>query len=141
MSLMVYLVVLMIVIGIISSFTRFFYKNVDESAVFLNNSEQYLRFLTYFTQDINSKKIELAQVDTKSAILNFEDGNTHEYNYSNKCIYYMQKDNKGNIQKKVKICDNVTDCSFEYNEESSILNSIIEFDNVKIYKNIFRFFK
>lgn len=54
-SLIIYIIVLAILIGMISMFTQYFYKNTDETIVTNNTSEQYTRFIAYLTKDVNSR--------------------------------------------------------------------------------------
>ena len=61
-SLIVYIIVLLIVIGMISTFTKYFYKNADEIVISNNSSENYSRFITYLTDDVNSRKYSICRI-------------------------------------------------------------------------------
>lgn len=54
-SLVVYIIVLSVVIGTISLMVNYFYKNTGESVILSNSSEAYSRFITYISEDINSR--------------------------------------------------------------------------------------
>ena len=55
-TLIIYVIVLTIVIGTASMLMRYFYRNTDETIISKNSTSQYSRFLTYITDDINSRK-------------------------------------------------------------------------------------
>ena len=54
-SLMVYLIVLTVVIGTASMLMKYFYKNEKETTLSTKTSNQYTRFVTYITEDVNSR--------------------------------------------------------------------------------------
>lgn len=54
-TLIVYVIVLTVVIGTASMLMKYFYRNTDETVLSKNTSSQYARFLTYITDDINSR--------------------------------------------------------------------------------------
>lgn len=55
-SLIIYIIVLTIVIGTMSMIIKYFYKNMDETVISSNTSDQYSRFIAYISSDINSRK-------------------------------------------------------------------------------------
>lgn len=55
-TLIIYVIVLTIVIGTASMLMKYFYRNADETIISKNSTSQYSRFLTYITDDINSRK-------------------------------------------------------------------------------------
>lgn len=55
-SLLIYLIVLLVVIGTISLIIKYFYKNIDETVISSDTSDQYSRFVAYMSSDINSRK-------------------------------------------------------------------------------------
>ena len=55
-SLIIYVIVLSVVIGTASIFIKYFYNNVDDTVVSKKNSSNYLRFIEYLTDDVNSRK-------------------------------------------------------------------------------------
>ena len=55
-SLLIYIIVMTVVIGTISSVMKYFYKNTDEVILSSDTAEQYSRFVAYMTDDINSRK-------------------------------------------------------------------------------------
>ena len=55
-SLIIYILVLSVVIGTASIFIKYFYNNVNETVISKKNPSNYLRFVEYITDDINSRK-------------------------------------------------------------------------------------
>lgn len=55
-SLIIYILVLSVVIGTTSIFIKYFYNNVDDTVISKKNSSNYLRFVEYITDDVNSRE-------------------------------------------------------------------------------------
>ena len=55
-SLIIYILVLSVVIGTTSIFIKYFYNNVDDAVISKKNSSNYLRFVEYITDDVNSRE-------------------------------------------------------------------------------------
>ena len=55
-SLITYVIILSIVIGTSSILIRYFYINTEETVISKKTADQYSRFITYLTDDINSRK-------------------------------------------------------------------------------------
>lgn len=55
-SLITYVIILSIVIGTSSILIRYFYINTEETVISKRTADQYSRFITYLTDDINSRK-------------------------------------------------------------------------------------
>lgn len=55
-SLLVYIIVMTVVIGTVSSVMKYFYKNTNEVTLSSDTAEQYSRFVAYITDDTNSRK-------------------------------------------------------------------------------------
>lgn len=56
MSVVIYIIVLTTIVGMMSTLTRYFYNNTEETIILSNTAEQNTRFLSYITNDINSRK-------------------------------------------------------------------------------------
>ena len=56
-SVIIYVIVLLVVIGTVSTLTGYLYKNTDELVISNNSQTQYTRFIQYLTQDTNSTQI------------------------------------------------------------------------------------
>lgn len=135
-SLVVYVIVLMIVIGLMSGFSRYFYKNVNQITVIEISDEQYTRFIAYLTKDINRDDITFTKTNTENEesyiILKFKGDVEHQYLYLNKTIYYVDK----NKNKKIVLCGNVSSCDFQYNDTSKILTINIKIENKEYSKTL-----
>ncbi len=105
-SLIIYIIVMLITISIISVFSSFFYKNVDEIGNKVEPSAEITRFNSFFVSDINkttnSKVLECYKSqDLSESYVILEDGT--QYTYKHGGIY----------RGKVKICDNIYQMYFE----------------------------
>lgn len=118
-SLVIYIVGLVIVIGIMATFTGHFYQNVDDVVITQNADEEYSKFLAYLTNDANSENLEFVQSGVNGQtciILKFKDGQEHQYIYQNNKIYYLSIDEQE--EKKIILCSDVSVINvFDYSEE------------------------
>lgn len=108
-SLVIYIVGLVIIIGLMSTFTGYFYKNVKEVTIKQSAQEQYTKFLSYLTKDVNSENLTFVQTGVNSQdciILKFNNGDEHQYVYQNNNIYYLNIDDEN--EKKITLCNNVS---------------------------------
>ena len=55
-SLIVYVIILLISVGVISGFVGYFYHNTDETIVSTNSADQHVKFLTYMSENINMRE-------------------------------------------------------------------------------------
>lgn len=117
-SLVVYIMGLVIIVGLMSVFTGYFYKNLNEITVKQNSQEQYTNFLSYLTKDVNSNNLTFVQSGVNGQdciILKFDNGEEHQYIHQNNNIYYLKSDNQN--EKKILLCSNVSsNCVFSYSE-------------------------
>ena len=132
-SLIIYMIVFSVVIGITAMLTGYFRNNIDELSVPKDSPEQYTRFTTYLTNDINS--INFKSIETEDSILKITllDETEHQYLYNNEKIYYVEINNKGNIQKKVTLCNNIKYTRFSYEENK--LKTIITIGEITYNNN------
>ena len=127
-SLVIYVIVLMIVISIMSVFSRNFYKGSKELAIKDISKEQYTKFLSYITKDINSEELRFIKSGTISEnepylIFKFENEKEHQYILTNDNIYFL--DINDTQPKKILLCQNAsTDEThpFEYSELDKKIN-------------------
>ena len=120
-SILIYVIGMAIVIGIISSLTSFFYKNIDVSEINDDSATQYTKFSSIFLEEIN--KENNAVIDCKTTTENgekisyiiFYTGN--QYTFKNNSIY----------KNKIKICQNIDDCDFSYSFVDSIYKIKVNF--------------
>lgn len=102
-SIIVYIIIMLVVIGIISIITAFFYNNVEEVGKNVNPSQEFTRFNGYFIEDLNRSNIEILECkesEGESYVI-LSDGT--QYTFKNQGLYRGQ----------VKICDNIKEMKFE----------------------------
>lgn len=104
-SLIIYILGMIIVIGIIATFTSFFYKNMNIENI-NKNTTQYTKFSSIFIQEINKQGnyiVDYKKLEDNSSYIIFASGNQYTFMQENKSIY------KNNI----KICKDIETCSFD----------------------------
>ena len=124
-SLVIYIICLVIVIGLMSSFTGYFFKNTNEVTINQNADEQYTKFLSYITKDVNTDDLIYAKTGVNSTdciIFKFETGIEHQYVFANGNIYYISIENQN--EKKITMCENVV--------KSANNTPIFSYENSKI---------
>ena len=110
-SLVIYIICLTIVIGLMSNFTGYFFKNTKEVTISQNADEQYTKFLSYITKDVNTDcliyiKTGVDDVNNVDYIIfKFETGIEHQYVLASENIYYISIENQN--EKKITMCENV----------------------------------
>ena len=135
-SLVIYVIVLMIVIALMSGFSGYFNKNINQITIKEENNEQFTRFLAYLTKDINNENIKFAKTgqenDIEYIIIKFEENEEHQYLYKKDSIYYINEAKN----KKIRICNNVNSCDFEYDNTNKILTVNIVINNEEYSKSL-----
>lgn len=127
-SLVIYVIVLMIVISIMSVFAGYFFKNTKEITIKEISNEEYTKFLSYITKDINEDDLYFVKsgttsMDEKYLIFKFENGKEHQYILENDSIYFL--DINESTPKKILLCQNVLNNGthpFEYSESEKKIN-------------------
>ena len=137
-SLVIYVIVLMIVIGLMSNFSGYFYKNTNNITIKENYEEQYTKFLAYITKDINSDQLNFVKTGTDSEkkylIFIFKDGSQHQYVYSNESVYYIKVSET--MPKKILLCNKVTNLTMDYSSNILQINMTINGKNYEKLLNI-----
>ncbi len=106
-SVTIYIIVMLIIVAVISVLTSYFYTNIDINAVSEDLNQEYTRFNSYFTEEVNKKGntiVDIGETDTQRYVL-FSSGNQYTY-IPEQGIYVNQ----------IKIVKNMTDCTFEKGE-------------------------
>lgn len=125
-SVIIYIIGMAIVIGVISTLTSFFYKNIDISEINDDSTTQYTKFSSIFLEETNKENnyvIDCKTVvenDKKTSYIIFSTGN--QYTFKNNSIY----------KNKIKICQNIDDCDFSYSFVDSIYKIKVNFKNKSI---------
>ena len=112
-SLVVYMTVFMIVIAILTTISRYYYKNVHELQKPLDTATGYNQFHMFFVND--TKKNSYAEVTENGTKLEFEDGTT--YVYSSRKIF----------RNNIEIVDNIANLKFTLSStnEGDIMKNIV----------------
>jgi len=116
-SLIIYIITIMVVIGILSTISKYFYSNVSYISEMGKYVSEYNKFNMYFVKDVKNNT-EIYSISDNEIV--FEDGNI--YTYSNGAIY----------RNKVKICSNIKQCIFKKTEETDKNNFTKKIINVNM---------
>lgn len=114
-SITIYVIVMLIVISVITVLTSYFYTNVDINSVSEDLNQQYTKFNSYFTEEVNkkgNKLLKIGQIESDTGNQNyiiFSSGNQYTYVPQNQGIYRNQ----------VKIAQNITGCTFSSKKEAN----------------------
>ena len=112
LSVIVYVVALVIVVGVISMVTTYFYNNIDTIGRNIEPSQEYVKFNSFFTSDINGKNnkvLECGENTPEETYIVFKNGEQYTYDAGSKAVY----------RNKVKICEAIESITFTYAIESS----------------------
>ena len=117
-SLIIYIIVFSIVIGTVSTITGMFTSNLDYAVIESTSHEQYARFTTYLTDDLNSinldDSVDAVTVKALDYIqIIFKDGTKHQYVFEEGNIYYKLIKEDGNIEKIILLCNDITGYGFD----------------------------
>ena len=116
-SVTIYIIVMLIIVAVITVLTSYFYHNVDINSASQNLNQQYTKFNSYFTEEVNkkgNKLLEIGETENESGngtqkYIIFSSGNQYTYIPENQGIYMNQ----------VKIAQNITGCTFTSNQEEN----------------------
>ena len=97
-SLIIYVIVMVIVIGIIATITSFFYTNVKNLQNSSDNISEITKFHMYFLEETKNENNSILQVTKKQ--ITFKTGNT--FTFQDNAIYLNN----------IRICDNVANAQF-----------------------------
>lgn len=128
-SMTIYVIVMLIVVTVMVILTSYFYGNVDVNSTETKLNQQYTKFNSYFTEEVNKKdnkvmgigETEDATNNTKQQYILFSSGNQYTFVPENKAIYVNN----------VKIAEDITDCTFSKVEQNDkvIIAVTIKGDN------------
>ena len=104
-SLTIYIITMAIVVGILSTVTTFFYKNVKDTNVDIDLLTEFTTFNSYFSEEINNSNLQVIECGTT-------DRNQNYIVFSNGVQYTYVPENKGIYRNQVKICRNIDICTF-----------------------------
>lgn len=133
-SLIIYVIIFTIVVATMSTISGYFTNNTNEVVITANSTEQYTRLITYLTNDINSINFKSISVLEDHIDITFLDNTSHMYVSNNNKIYYISHKD-GEIDKKITLCNEVTDYSFVIDEEKSNLKISITIEGITYSNN------
>lgn len=128
-SMTIYVIVMLIVVTVMVILTSYFYGNVDVNSTETKLNQQYTKFNSYFTEEVNKKDNKVMGIgetedttnNTKQQYILFSSGNQYTFVPENKAIYVNN----------VKIAEDITDCTFSKVEQNDkvIIAVTIKGDN------------
>lgn len=114
-SLIVYVFVMTVVVGIIAVVTGNFMKSLRDANFYNDPIAEYTSFNSYFTEDINRKGVQVLECKEDYIVLD------------NDVQYSFIAENKGIYRNQVKICWDIDSCTFSESEENGKTVVTIEF--------------
>lgn len=101
-SLTIYIIGMTIVIAVISVVSGYFYKNYNTTSKKIDYVTEYTRFNSFFADEANHSNIKVLDYDIDYIV--FDNGVQYTYIPENRGVY----------RNKVKICNEVENCTFNY---------------------------
>lgn len=101
-SLTVYIIVMVVIVAIISVISSYFYTNLKDSEGNLNPLTEYTKFNSFFADEVNHSNIKVLECEQNYVV--FDNGVQYTFVHENSAIY----------RNKVKICQEVENCTFDY---------------------------
>lgn len=126
-SLIIYIIVLMLVLGILSVISRFFYRNLGYVEDLGDYVSEYNKFNMFFLEDAKKNK-SIISISNDNKQITFGDGTVYTY---------KSGEDKSIYRNKVKVCRNVESCMFEKKEndnDKDIISVQIYMDNSSLVK-------
>lgn len=132
-SLIIYIIVFTSVIGTVAMITNYFTKNSEQTIISSKAPEQYAELTSYLVKDMESDKIKNIKIKDENILdISFTDELRHIYVYDNNELYYVLINKDNVVEKKIRICKNVSACSFS--KSDSNLNISVKINDI-IYNN------
>ena len=126
-SILIYVIALTVIVIIIGRIVTYFYKNINLYTEENQGLSKYIKINSYITDEINTEG---------NAVESFSDNyikfsiTQNQYTFQNGNIYFN----------KAKICTDVENCIFSYDEQNEIISMEITI-NGKIYNNTYTIVK
>ena len=104
-SVTIYVIAISIVIGIVTVISTYFFSNADDVSDIIDPAIEYTRFNSFFSEEVNNENIKVLECknDTNQNYIAFNNGEQYTFVRENKSIY----------KNKIKICQEVEECTFE----------------------------
>lgn len=104
-SVIIYVIAILIIMGVVAVISNYFYKNVADSMNDIDPVIEYTKFTSFFSEEVNTRNIKVLEWNENYIV--FDNGIQYKYIAQNKGIY----------RNKVKICRNVDEFSFNVKNE------------------------
>ncbi len=112
-SVTIYIIVMLIIVTVITVLTSYFYQNVDINSVSEDFNQQYTKFNSYFTEEVNRKGNKILDIIEPEEIT---DENMQVYIVFSSGNQYTFIPEQGIYMNNVKIAENIIACTFDRNE-------------------------
>ena len=126
-SILIYVIALTVVVTIIGRIITYFYKNINEYTDNNQAISQYTKIVSYLTDEINTKD-NIVEAFGENYLKFAKTQN--QYTYQNGKIYIN----------KAKICDDIENCKFSYDEMKEKISMEITIKG-KTYYNTYTIIK
>ena len=126
-SILIYVIALTVIVIIIGRIVTYFYKNTNQYIGSNQSLSQYTKINSYITDEINTEENIVESFDDN--YIKFSK-TQNQYTYQNGNIYFN----------KAKICKNIDNCKFSYDEVKEIVYMEITI-NGKVYTNFYTIIK
>jgi hypothetical protein len=93
---------MVMVISIVSVVSTYFYKNIKVTSDSVKPLTEYTKFNSFFSDEVNHNNIKVLECKENYIV------------FDNDVQYTFIADNKGIYRNKVKVCRDVTNCTFNY---------------------------
>ena len=100
-SLVIYITVTLVVLGILTVITTVFQGNIKDIYTEGTNNAEIDKFNVYFLKEVKKKGIEINTLSNNEVL--FTTGNKYTFDDNNKCIY---------LNSNIKIAENIEKCIF-----------------------------
>lgn len=124
-SLAIYILVMMIVLGVMNSIITNFYNNTEGTNKKVEDMVEFNNFNNYFLKEVKQYNNDVDSINNESNYILFKSGNSFLFN--NNKIYYNN----------IVICNNVENVIFEYltsnngnkTKDETIISVTLQFEN------------
>ncbi len=114
-SLIVYVFVMTIVVGIIAVVTGTFMKSLRDANFYNDPIAEYTAFNSYFTEEVNHKGVQITDCQDNYIV------------FDNNVQYSFIPENRGIYRNQVKICWDIDSCTFSQSEKNGKTVVTVEF--------------
>lgn len=134
MALTIYVIIFMLVIGIVSTITSYFYNNVMGFDETTKSYSEINKFNMYFLQDLKANAVISNFIKDGEENIGITLYNPKNYETS---VYKFEKDKNAIYRNGVLICKNIKNINFEIKDETqNILNITIKTEGKKSIEKI-----